>query len=209
MTSIRKAKKLGLYKKPNVDRKLLMEVRKQVEKANERLRNLKRGGEYNSWASKKLFSRLDTKSLDALEKTRKGKIVQRIRVPRDVTNTQLRAIQKATRQFLTSKTSTSKGIRVTKNNTIKAIQKTLSLEQGKKVTEEDAEYYFDMLSNKDFDWFNDKIGASSMWSLIDDAVENEDSASDWISRLEKHAMTMNDLDAKERAMRLYEKYIIG
>ena len=88
-----------------------------------------------------------------------------------------------------------------------SIIKTLSLEQGRKVSDDDAEYYYDMLADKDFDWFNDKIGASAMWSLIEDAIEHNDSGSDWIKRIENHAMTMNDVDARERALRLYEKYI--
>ena len=208
MTSIRKAKKLGIYKPKKVDVVLYRDVKKQVEEVNKRLTRLKKSGEYGSWASKKLFNRLDTKNLDVLERQRTGeKQVQRIKLSKNLTNTDLRAIEKATNQFLQSKTSTSRGIKITRSNTIESIRKTLSLEQGRKVTEEDAEYYYDMLANKDFDWFNDKIGASAMWSLIDDAIEHNDSESDWIRRLENHAMTMNDVDARERALRLYEKYI--
>lgn len=208
MTSIRKAKKLGLYKQKKVDTNLYKRVQKQVSEVNERLVKLRKSDEYGSWASKKLFNRLDTKNLDVLQKTRKGeKKVKRIKLNKNLSNTDLRAIEKATGQFLHSKTSTMKGINIVKNKTINAIRNTLSLEDGKKVTKEDAEYYYDMLANKDFDWFNDKIGASTMWTLIDDAIENNDSESDWIKRLETHAMTMNDMDARERAIRLYEKYI--
>lgn len=207
MTSIRKAKKLGIYKPKKVDANLYRDVKKQVEEVNKRLTRLRKSDEYGSWASKKLFNRLDTKNLDVLQKTRKGKIVQRIKLTKNLTNTDLRAIEKATNQFLQSKTSTSRGIKITKSKTIKTIKKTLSLEEGRKVSDEDAEYYYDMLANKDFDWFNDKIGASAMWSLIDDAIEHNDSESDWIKRIENHAMTMNDVDARERALRLYEKYI--
>lgn len=207
MTSIRKAKKLGIYKPKKVDVNLYRDVKKQVEEVNKRLTRLRKSDEYGSWASKKLFKRLDTKNLDVLQKTRKGKIVQRIKLTKDLTNTDLRAIEKATNQFLQSKTSTSRGIKITKNKTIESIRKTLSLEQGRKVSDDDAEYYYDMLADKDFDWFNDKIGASAMWSLIEDAIEHNDSESDWIKRIENHAMTMNDVDARERALRLYEKYI--
>lgn len=208
MTSIRKAKKLGIYKPKKVDAVLYRDVKKQVEEVNKRLTRLKKSGEYGSWASKKLFNRLDTKNLDVLERQRTGeKQVQRIKLTKNLTNTDLRAIEKATGQFLKSKTSTARGIRITKNKTIKSIQDTLSLEQGRKVNEDDAEYYYDMLADKDFDWFNDKIGASTMWALIEDAIENNDSESDWIKRLENHVMTMNDVDARERALRLYEKYI--
>ena len=209
MTSIRKAKKLGIYKTKYVDMALYRRVKKQVEKTNKRLSRLKKSGEYGSYASKKMFDRLDTKNMNVLQKQRTGqKQVIRVKLNKNMTNTELRAVEKATGQFLKSKTSTARGIRITKNKTIKSIQDTLSLEQGRKVNGDDAEYYYDMLANKDFDWFNEKIGASSMWALIEDAIENNDSEADWVKRIENHAMTMNDMDARARAIRLFEKYII-
>lgn len=207
MTSLRKAKKLGIYKPKKVDTKLYKQVQENVMEVNKRLVKLRKSDEYGSWASKKLFNRLDTKNLDVLEKTRKGGLVKKIKLNKNLSNTDLRAIDKATNQFLQSKTSTKKGINIVKRKTIKSIKKTLTLEEGRKVSDEDAEYYYDMLANKDFDWFNEKIGASTMWGLIDDAVENNDSEVDWITRLNNHAITMNDIEVRERALRLYTKYI--
>lgn len=207
MTSLRKAKKLGIYKPKKVDEKLYKQVKENVMEVNKRLVKLRKSDEYGSWASKKLFNRLDTKNLDVLEKTRKGGLIKKIKLNKNLTNTDLRAIDKATNQFLQSKTSTKKGINIVKRKTIKSIKKTLTLEEGRKVSDEDAEYYYDMLANKDFDWFNEKIGASTMWGLIDDAVENNDSEVDWITRLNNHAITMNDIEVRERALRLYTKYI--
>lgn len=207
MTSIRKAKKLGIYKPKKVDAKLYKQVQENVMEVNKRLVKLRKSDEYGSWASKKLFNRLDTKNLDVLEKTRKGGQIKKIKLNKNLSNTDLRAIDKATNQFLQSKTSTKKGINIVKRKTIKSIKKTLTLEEGRKVSDEDAEYYYDMLANKDFDWFNEKIGASTMWGLIDDAVENNDSEVDWITRLNNHAITMNDVEVRERALRLYTKYI--
>ena len=212
MTSIRKAKKLGIYKKPKVDKELYQKTKEEVKKANKRLKRLKKSGEYGSYASKKLFNRLDSKTLNVLQKTRKGrtKEVKRIYINKNwnkLTNTDLNAILKATQQFLGSKTSRVSGIRKQRSSTIKAIKGLLSDENGKRVTNADAEFYYDMLENKDFDWFNEKVGASAMWGLIDDAIESEDSADDWVARLEKYAMTLNDEDAKMRALKLYNKYI--
>lgn len=207
MTSLRKAKKLGIYKPKKVDEKLYKQVKENVMEVNKRLVKLRKSDEYGSWASKKLFDRLDTKNIDVLEKTRKGGQIKKIKLNKNLSNTDLRAIDKATNQFLQSKTSTKRGINIVKRKTIKSIKKTLTLEEGRKVSDEDAEYYYDMLANKDFDWFNEKIGASTMWGLIDDAVEHNDSEVDWITRLNNHAITMNDIEVRERALRLYTKYI--
>ncbi len=204
MASIRKAKKLGIYKAPKYTKdraKLMADTRKLVEQANRRLKGLNQAGYKGTWASKKLINRIDTKLLKAWSK--QGKI----KLSRTLTNTQLKAIQKATDQFLKSKTSTIKGIRETEESTIKSIQATLSDEKRGLVTKEDAEFYYDMFGNDDFNYFADKIGASTLWQLIDDAIENNDSEDDWINRLGRY-ITLNDLDVRERAIRLYNKYIL-
>lgn len=204
MASIRKAKKLGTYKpiKYTKERaKLMAETRAMVEKANKRLKGLKNAGYKGTWASKKLINRIDTKTLKAWDKTGK------IKINKNLNNTQLKAIQKATDQFLKSKTSTLKGIRDTESATIKSIQATLSDEKRGLVSKEDAEFYYDMFGNDDFNYFADKIGASTLWMLIDEAIENNDSEDDWLSRLGRY-ITLEDLDIRERAVRLYNKYII-
>ena len=204
MASIRKAKKLGIYKPPKMTKErsmLINETRKMVEQANKRLKGLKNAGYKGTWASKKLINRIDTKTLKAWDKTGK------IKVNKNLTNTQLKAIQKATDQFLKSKTSTIKGIRDTESATIKSIQQTLSNERKGLVSREDAEFYYDMFGNDDFNFFADKIGASTLWMLIDESIENNDSEDDWLSRLGRY-ITLEDLDIRERAVRLYNKYII-
>lgn len=204
MASIRKAKKLGIYKAPKYTKeraKLISETRKMVERANKRLKGLNNAGYKGTWASKKLINRIDTKTLKAWSK--KGKI----KLNKNLTNTQLKAIQKATDQFLKSKTSTIKGIRDTESATIKSIQETLSDEKRGLVTKEDAEFYYDMFGNSDFNYFADQIGASTLWMLIDEAIEDDDTEDDWINRLARY-ITINDLDVRERAIRLYNKYIL-
>lgn len=213
MTSIRKAKKLGIYKPKKVDAVLYRDVMKQVGETNKRLRQLQNKGEFNTWASKKLFNRLDDKNLSILKYNRGNRSKKRkdyyytIKLNKNLTNTNLLDIQKSTRQFLVSKTSTLKGIEDVKRRTIKSIKDTLNEKDGKKVTQEDAEFYYDLLDNKDFDSFVDKIGASSMWNLVDTSINKKDSEENWINRLEMYAMTMNDTQMRTRAENLYKKYI--
>lgn len=201
MASIRKAKKLGLYKKPKQDKELLRETRKLVEKANRRLKGLKSAGYQGSWASRKLSDRLDTKVLKAWNKTGK------IKVNKNLTNTQLLAIQKATNQFLTSSTSTAKGIKSVKDKTMESLKATLS--KDKELSNLEVETAYEMLANKDFDYFNneDRVGASTMWALIEDAIEFNQKESTFINRVLNMYESSNDLDAKERLKRLYEVYV--
>ena len=207
LASIRKAKKMGVYKQPNYDRDLYRKVKEQVDKANARLRNLDKAGEYYSWASKKLFDRLDTQTLKVLQKARKGGKILGINLTKTLTNTQLIAIEKATRQFLVSKTSTIKGIKGVKTSTISAIKSSLSYEDGKKVSEEDASFYYQMLGESDFDYFADKIGASTLWTLIDSAIEDNSSMNNWIKTLSNYIDFEQDSDVRNKAIALYSKYI--
>lgn len=206
MTSIRKAKKLGTYipKKIKVkQRELYKDTLELASKVNRRLKGLKNAGYRGTWASKKLINRVDTTVLKGWTKSQGGKV----KVQKGLTQTQYLNLQKAMQQFLRSKTSKAKGIEETKRKTIKAIRKTLSDDKQGLVSEDDAEFYYDMLGDSDFDYFADKIGASTLWSLIEDSIEANDTEDRWIKRLSIY-ITFNDLDVRERAIRLYEKYIV-
>lgn len=205
MASIRKAKKLGIYKAPKYTKeraKLIADTRKLVSDANRRLKGLNQAGYKGTWASKKLADRLDTKVLNAW--TKQGKI----KVNKILTNTQLKAIQKATQQFMTSQTSKVSGIKKVKESTLDSLRATLS--KDIELDEMDVESAYEMLSNKDFDYFNnaDRVGASTMWALIEDAKEYDQSEDTFISRLLNMYDSSNDLDAIERAKRLYDRYIL-
>lgn len=208
MTSIRKAKKLGIYKPPKkVDKKLLNETRTMIEKVNKRLRNLEKGGNYNSYASKKLFTRLDAKSLGVLQRTKKGRKIRAIKLNPRLTNTDLHAIQKASRQFLKSATSTSRGIERVAISTKTSMLKTLNIDPNMEVSKKDVEDYYDMLSSSDFDYFNEKIGASAMWGLMEDAKDLEMDENQFVNLLDTYMVSLDE-DARNKALRLYNKYIV-
>ena len=205
MASIRKAKKLGIYKAPKYTKdraKLMADVRKLVDQANRRLKGLNQAGYKGTWASKKLAERLDTKVLKAWAK--QGKI----KVNKNLTNTQLKAIQKATQQFLISKTSKPSEIRKVKESTLDSLRATLS--DDIELDEMDVETAYEMLSNKDFDYFNnaDRVGASTMWALIEDAKEYNQTEDTFVNMVLNMYNSSNDLDAVDRAKRLYDRYIL-
>lgn len=211
MASIRKAKKLGIYKAPKYTKeraKIMADTRKLVSEANRRLKGLQNAGYgKGTWSSKKLANRIDTKTLKGMDK--KG----RIKVNKNLNNTQLLTIQKATRQFLASTTSKASGIEKVKKETKESLKASLSTSE--KLSDLDVETAYEMLGNKDFDYFNneDKVGASTLWALIEDAVEDyelrgkydPDKFSDLLLKMYN---STNDVDAKEKANRLYEKYVL-
>lgn len=199
----KKQKRMGTYipKKMNERQKqLYRENLALVSEVNRRMKGLKNEGYSGTWASKKLLKRIDT---EVLKSWQKGKAKAR----KDLTATQMMAVNKAMRQFLASKTSKARGIRETRQKTIESLRRTLTREEDKELIDfEDAEFFYDMFGEDDFDFFAEKIGSSEMQMIIKDAIDEHDNIDDWIERLGIYRLTEN-LDMKERAIRLYNKYV--
>lgn len=209
MASLRKAKKQAkkegrIFIDPTKEKKdLLRIVNAQVKETNKRLRQLDRKGFYNSFSSKKLFERLGSGRINALEKS--GDKITGIKVKKNLTVTDLTAISKATRNFLNSSTSspfkTKRLIRETK----KSMFKTLKMKNDK-LTMEDIETYYDMLGTEDFDYFADKYGSSEVWAVIEEAKEAGDNQNEFLKRFNT-VITLNDVDVKRKAINLFNKYV--
>lgn len=178
------------------------ETLKLIRKANARLDSLQRRYKKGTWATKKLNERLGSQQLKML--TKNGKI----KVKKNMTKTQMVAVNKAVTQFLNSSTSTKKGISEVKRKTIESLRSNLSTEDVE-LTTEDAEKFYNMFGDDDFSSISDKIGASALQSCIEDAIEENDSENDFIKRLEIYGgVTMNDLDIRNDAKSLFEKYVL-
>ena len=179
--------------------RLEKETRKLVSKANARLDSLQRRYKSGTWASKKLANRLSSNKLNMW--TKKGKI----KTGKNLTKTQLIGLNKAINQFLNSQTSTKKGISTWKKNQVESIK--LNRSDDLDFTEEDAEDFFEMFGDNDFDFFASKIGASALQEIIYDAMRENDSEDEFVARLSLY-IEINDLDIREKAIRLYEKYVL-
>lgn len=179
--------------------RLEKETRKLVSKANARLDSLQRRYKSGTWASKKLANRLSSNKLNMW--TKKGKI----KTGKNLTKAQLIGLNKAINQFLNSQTSTKKGISTWKKNQVESIK--LNRSDDPDFTEEDAEDFFEMFGDNDFDFFASKIGASALQEIIYDAMRENDSEDEFVARLSLY-IEINDLDIREKAIRLYEKYVL-
>ena len=198
----RQARKRAITKKlsnKETLRNLEKETRKLVSKANARLDSLQRRYKSGTWASKKLANRLSSNKLNMW--TKKGKI----KTGKNLTKTQLIGLNKAINQFLNSQTSTKKGISTWKKNQVESIK--LNRSDDPDFTEEDAEDFFEMFGDNDFDFFASKIGASALQEIIYDAMRENDSEDEFVARLSLY-IEINDLDIREKAIRLYEKYVL-
>lgn len=178
---------------------LYRDTLKQVRQSNAKLASLQRRYKSGTWASKKLMNRLDTETLKAWQG---GKI----KIPTKLSQTKLAAINKATRQFLQSKTSTKKGINDVKKETMKSLKATLSSDT-KKYTDDEIETMYNMLGDRDFEDLAQKIDTSDLWVFIDSAIEKNMSEDNFIDMLKKYTQSFDD-NMAEKANRIYNKYVL-
>ena len=143
-----------------------------------------------------------------IKRTRSGNYLLGLKLNKNLTTTQLLAIQKASRQFLRSKTSTVKGIKSVKDATIESLRISLSDIDDLKDFD-DAEELYNMLDDEDFKGISEleNVGASSLWALLDDAKERNMDQNQFIDFIEAN-ISANDLNLREKAINLYNKYVL-
>ena len=207
--SNKKRRRASKSKKPQLfqikkDKELMKQVRKNATLVNARLSSLKKKGfKRGTWASKKLFDRLTTKKLSVI-------VGNKIKLRNNMTRTQLLTVNKSMENFLRSETSTASGIKNVRKKTIESLRKTLQEYDANEITYDDAEELYEMLGTEDFEYFRREqlLEASDIWVFIEDATEMNQSKKDFISTMLSYSQNPNDADIRERASRLYEKYIL-
>lgn len=177
-------------------------AKKQVQKVNERLKSLERKFTKGkgTWSVKLLRDKMDTEKIGAWKNNR-------LQVTKDMTRTQLLSVQKASSQFLKSKTSTKSGVNEVREQTKESLYKTLKL-QDDDLTMADIDDFYILLGDADARPFlkTDVMGASALEVAISDAISYNDSEEDFLNRLETFT-TIADSELREKAKRLYKKYV--
>ena len=175
---------------------------KQVQKVNQRLKSLER--QYTkgkgTWSVKLLRDKLDTDKVGIWKNNR-------LQISKDLTRTQLIAVQKETSRFLKRKTSTKKGVNEVREKTKESLYRTLKL-QDDDLSIEDIDDFYSIIGDEDAKPFlkTDVMGASALEVAITDAISYNDTEEDFINRIETF-MTIADAETRAKAERLYKKYI--
>ena len=182
--------------------KLYEELKKLAKRANQRIVRLEREFGKDKWAVKNLRDRLDTQKLNAWTKT------GRIKYNKSMTITELRAVIKATKQFLNSQTSTKRGIKQVRKKQIESLRISLSTDE-KEFTFEEAETFYRLFEDTDYTFFIRKydIPASAFNDIIQEAKEYNNTFDDFLENLEIYITIGNDKELLTRAQAIYEKYV--
>lgn len=175
---------------------------KQVQKVNQRIKSLER--QYvkgkGTWSVKLLRDKMDTNKIGAWKNNR-------LTISKDMTRTQLIAVQRASSQFLASKTSTKKGVNEVREETRESLYRTLKL-QDDDLTKADIDDFYILLGDADARPFlkTDVMGGSALQIAVSDAISYNDTEEQFIERMETF-INISDSELREKARRLYKKYV--
>lgn len=175
---------------------------KQVQKVNQRLKSLERqfAKGKGTWSVKLLRDKMDTNKIGAWKNNR-------LTISKDMTRTQLIAVQRASSQFLASKTSTKKGVNEVREETKESLYRTLKL-QDDDLTKADIDDFYILLGDADARPFlkTDVMGGSALQIAISDAISYNDTEQQFLERMETF-INIADSELREKARRLYKKYV--
>ena len=175
------------------EQKLYNDLKKLAKRANQRLVRLERlTGEKGTFASKQLYDYLDSSELQALSKT------GRIRVSKEFSFTQFKAIIKATNQFLESPVSVTGGV--------KKLTKEYSEKAGKPLSFKQADTYYK--ARKNYTWIYEYMTPSEFWALVGIAKEQGWNKETFIEQIEGYISKEIDEELHKDLEDLYE-YVMG
>lgn len=217
------------------ERLLYKKAIKQIEETNKRLKQLERGIDLNkarynpktkryertgnitiledgkkktikttkylrskagTWATKKLSDRLGTMY---------NKKTNKISMPVKFDKASLRAIIKATNNFLQSKTSTTKGIEDVKNKTKETIRNLIEDENVEEISDEELETLYNFWNDKDWLDVTQFIPPSDLYIILSDS----NSENDFLRKIEMYIdadSLYGDSDMKDKLAGIYQKF---
>ena len=181
---------------------------KKVRKANQRIQRIQSRYGESSWAINQLYERIDNDNIRGI-----SSLTGNIRVDKNMSDIQLKAIKKATEIFLDptkTQTSTLRGITKAINNMQDALKKHYSdfdPENPKILSDKDAEKLYNIVEIRDFRSTVEQIGASETWTRVLRAKEKKLSRKQFINLFKNVDVNINDKDIKADLKRIYNMYM--
>ena len=176
---------------------------KQLEKVNTKLNRLQKSGGYGSYASKKLLKRVIGQKGIKYNRGKKEKLTIDIK---KLNTAQIRYYTKVFDEFNRAKTSSSIGIEDVRQKTRDSLKQTLGQITDTDITDGDVDDFYSLVEDEDFRYLADKTGDSEMYILIQQAKEKSWGKEKFVATIGQY-LKVNNQQAREKAGRLYDKYV--
>ena len=192
--------------------RLVKQTQRNISEVNSKLQSLARKNQVkNVWATRVLNEKLDSASLKKLNLIDKSGRLKRL--PKTLTKGQLKAINRATENFLISETSTKKGISKAEQKARNSIKDILGNEGNdipdveKKISDKEAETFRRFFWDKDFENLSDKMEYKTAMKEIKKSIDKRESKEEFFKRIENYVDFGNDKDFKRTLKNIYDKYV--
>ena len=178
--------------------KLLQELKILQKKANARLGHVEQQFGRNMFAAGKLKEKLEEISPLAFKKGR-------VKFNEKMDEMQLKAIIKATKNYLKSETSTITGIKKHQANIKQGISIAFEDEETE-LTKDDVNTLFNFFEDRDFLDLTRFIKASDLIALLVDTKENNKTFDYFKEQIESYIFFGNDQDMIDNLQKIYDKF---
>lgn len=185
---------------------IISNIKDDIRKANFKLAMLERYYGKDSWASTNLKNTLNRKKIQGIS------LDGKIRADESMSLTQLRAVEKATKNFLVAKSSTYKGIKQIKKSVINTFRSKYGdiVDDNKlqKLSLEDAQLLYSILEDEKTASVVESIGSSRMITLVSSNIKSGASKEDYYKSLSNliDVSTLDDDDDTRKALEeIYKK----
>lgn len=187
-----------MYTKENYSKLL-----KDVRKANQRIQKIQSRYGEGSWAINQLYEKIDNNVVNGISTLTGG-----IRINKNMSDIQLKAIEKATNKFLTSETSSLTGIKRVVRNVKDSLSATLG-DESHKLSNDEINKLYDLVEDKEKRDITQNIGASQLWATLVQAKEQNLQKDKFYNLIyNRSEIDITDDDVIGFLDDIYEKYVI-
>lgn len=182
------------------EQELFNELKKLSKRANQRIVRLERAFGKDTWATKYLKEKLESEPVQAW--TTKG----RVRVNKSMTQIQMRATIKATKEFLNSSISTQRGVKKAKKKAIKTLKTRFSTDVSE-ISYEEAEALTKFFEDNEVNGITNFIPGSTVVGIIEEAREMKSDYTTFASQMEAAARYNKGSSYENILRKIYIKYV--
>lgn len=186
--------------------KLSRQIRENAKQVNEMLRALQDKGYVNTWASKTLFNKVDTPTLNIVS----GNRINVNAITKNKSVSQLNFIKKSLNDFKASKTSTIKGIesRVKDQRNFIAEQ-TDNREFADELSEEEIEQIYEVFNDENYKKLTEsgEYDSDEVFSFVTNAKEEQMGVNQFMRTIQMYSEDNPDADTKRAFRNIYNKFV--
>lgn len=182
------------------EQELFNELKKLSKRANQRIVRLERAFGKDTWATKYLKEKLESEPVQAW--TTKG----RVKVNKSMTQIQMRATIKATKEFLNSSISTQRGVKKAKIKAIKTLKTRFSTDVSE-ISYEEAEALTNFFEDNEVNGITNFISGSTVVGIIEESREMKSDYTTFASQMEAAARYNKGSSYENILRKIYIKYV--